>query len=100
MKTKTKIKKIVIPVILFHVLSYLPFTLTGEYKTSNYGGQDWRTEWHPSFMFTLYRGNTGRSKSMPTMLGVLYWPYWFLDRTLWHPTKYMETIPEQLEKMQ
>ena len=90
MDTKTIIKKIVIPVLLFNVLSYLPFSLSGEYKTSNYGGQDWRTEWHPRLMFKHYIGLVGRSKSTPTPLGLIYWPCIFLDRMLWHRTEFID----------
>lgn len=88
MNTKKILKRIVIPVLLFNILSYLPFSLSGEYKTSNYGGQDWRTEWHPRFMINHHIGYAGRSKSTHTILGVIYWPCIFLDRMCWHKTEF------------
>ena len=104
MSTKAIILRKIIPVVLTGMLSYVPFSLSGEYKRSNYGGQDWRTQWHPRFMFE-HKGNIAmwppvRPKSRITILGVIYWPCILIDRTLWHPTEFMETVPEQLRKMQ
>lgn len=90
MDTKSIIRRIVIPIMAFQILSYLPFSFFGEYKLSNYGGQDWRTEWHPRFMFNHYRGFSGRSSSTHTIVGVIYWPCIFADRMIWHRTEFME----------
>jgi len=90
MDTKSIVKRIVIPILLFNILSYLPFSFCGEYKTTNYGGRDWRIEWHPCYMIKHYRGIYGRSKSTHTILGVVYWPCIFLDRMFWHKTEYRE----------
>ena len=64
MDTKTIINRIVIPVLLFNILSYLPFSLSGEYKTSNYGGSDWRNEWHPRFMINHHIGCSGIERNL------------------------------------
>ena len=94
MSTKTIILKILIPVILSGFLSYLPFSLAGEYKWSNYGGQDWRDQWHPRFMFEHYRipQIIGRPYSRITIVGAMYWPCICIDRLIWHKTEFMEMI--------
>jgi hypothetical protein len=75
-------------VLALYVLSYVPFSLAGEYTIANHGGMDWRREWVPAYLSRSYRGWGGRYKVGITPLGVCYLPLVLLDRVLWHPTTY------------
>jgi hypothetical protein len=76
--------------LFIYVFSYLPFTIFGKYELANYGGSDWRNEWHPQLLILKYVGRSGRSKSRFTPLGKLYGPCIFADRLFWHKTEFIE----------
>ena len=67
-----------------YVVSYLPFTISGSYVTSNHGGSEWTRAWIPRHLMVEYTGQSGRTKTDITTLGGLYWPCILIDRLIWH----------------
>lgn len=69
-----------------YLLSYLPFSMAGNYVIANHGGDHWTEEWIPQMLMTEYSGLVGRTKTEITLAGAAYWPCIISDRFIWHRT--------------
>ena len=86
---RTPARLLVAAAVSVYTLIYVVLSLSGEYRLSNHGGQDWRNVWCPRH---LTRWETPRNffRSRPrvflTGMGACYLPLLLIDRTLVHPT--------------
>ncbi len=78
---------------LAYVVVYIPFSVLGNFQTSNHGGMDWQDEWLPRGLAEPYRRerispdgriSRGRTKTRLTYAGNLFWPLIILDNLVWH----------------
>ena len=70
--------------LAIYIMSYLPFSLAGEYVIANHGGQDWRREWCPKQLVIEYQSPSGRPKMRWTLLCAPFLPLVVLDQLFWH----------------